>query len=214
MSNRPSPLHYPVRISSFLDVAQRIEVQLDYVAKSRILLNNINEKQTQLSSKHDIDNSTRILKAKVRHAKLSRKLLRLATILAILKLRGYPLLPEEEEISKQFQALNGKITDPNGSVGKLSDLYARLAILKGRSDDLSSQLETSINNMNGGLNNVMNGDKDTEGGIVRSDDQNYVDQVVKLLTNLLYKQQVGLSFLNDLVQKDISIVDKANSSLE
>lgn len=214
MSERPSPLHYPIKISSFLEVAQRIEVQLDYVAKSRVLLNNINEKQAQLSSKHDLDNSTRILKAKVRRAKLSRKLLRLATILAILKLKGYPLLPEEEEISKQFQGLNARLSDPNGSVGKLSDLYARLAILKGRSDDLSFQLESSINSMSGGLNNLMNGDNSNQGSIMGADDKNYVDQVVKLLTNLLYKQQVGLSFLNDLVQKDISIVDKANSGQE
>lgn len=201
MAHRPSPLYYPVKVSSFSEVAQRVEVQLDHVAKLRILLNNINEKLTQLSSKHDLDNTTRILQAKVRHTKLSRRLLRLATILAVLKLKGYPLLPEEEEISKQFQALNAKISDPNGSIGKLSDLYARLAILKGRSEDLSLQLNSSISNMHNGLGNINTDHADTKG------DGLQLDQIVQLLTKLLYKQQAGLSYLNEVVQKDLEVVD-------
>lgn len=207
MSDRPSAQHYPIKITSFSDVSQRIETQLDHVAKSRILLNNINEKQTQLSSKHDLDNTTRILKAKARHTKLSRRLLRLATVLAILKLKGYPLLPEEEEISKQFQTLNSRFSDPNGPVGKLSDLYARLAILKGRSEDISSQLESSIGSIHGGLNDIMNG-KEGAGVVDGSDSNNYIDQIVDQLTKLLYKQQVGLSYLNELLQKDLETVDK------
>lgn len=210
MAERPSPQHYPFKVTSFSDVAQRVETQLDHVAKSRILLSNINEKQTQLSSKHDLDNTTRILKAKARHNKLSRRLLRLATVLAILKLKGYPLLPEEEEISKQFQILNGRLSDPNGPVGKLSDLYARLAILKGRSEELSLQLESSIGNMYGGYNDIMNGnDSSSLGG---TESTNHVDHIVNQLTKLLYKQQVGLSYLNDLVQKDLETVDKKLAS--
>ncbi|QWU89867.1 hypothetical protein CA3LBN_004215 [Candidozyma haemuli] len=211
MSERPTTQHYPIKITSFSDVSQRIETQLDHVAKSRILLNNINEKQTQLSSKHDLDNTTRILKAKARHTKLSRRLLRLATVLAILKLKGYPLLPEEEEISKQFQTLNARLSDPNGPVGKLSDLYARLAILKGRSEDLSSQLESSIGSIHGGLNDIMNG-KEGSGVVGGTDSNNYIDQIVNQLTKLLYKQQVGLSYLNELLQKDLETVDKRLAS--
>lgn len=206
MSERPSSQHYPIKVTSFSDVSQRIETQLDHVAKSRILLNNINEKQTQLSSKHDLDNTTRILKAKARHTKLSRRLLRLATVLAILKLKGYPLLPEEEEISKQFQTLNARLSDPNGPVGKLSDLYARLAILKGRSEDLSLQLESSIGSIHGGLNDIMNGKEGS--AILVAEGNNYIDQIVNQLTKLLYKQQVGLSYLNELLQKDLETVDK------
>lgn len=206
MSERPSTQHYPVKITSFSDVSQRIETQLDHIAKARILLNNINEKQTQLSSKHDLDNITRILKARAKHTKLSRRLLRLATVLAILKLKGYPLLPEEEEISKQFQTLNTKLSDPTGPVGKLSDLYARLAILKGRSEDISSQLESSIGNIHVALNDVMGSNEGTHVGVQESSNQ--IDQIVNKLTKLLYKQQVGLSYLNELLQKDMDTVDK------
>lgn len=204
MSNRPGPLYYPVKVTSFSEVAQRIEVQLDHVAKGRILLNKINDELTQLLSKHDLDNTTRIMKAKVRHTKLARRLLRLATILAILKLKGYPLLPEEEEISKQFQALNAKITDPNAPVSKLSDLYARLAILKGRSEELSTHLESSIQTMNGGLKSVTNGSREVSG-----EGSTQLDLIISLLTKLLYKQQVGLSYLNEVLQKDLAAVDNA-----
>lgn len=206
MSKRPGPLYYPVKVSSFSEVAQRIEVQLDHVAKSRILLRNINDKMGQISSKHDLDNTTRIMQAKVKHTNLSRRLLRLATVLAMLKLKGYPLLPEEEEISKQFQTLLAKVSDPNGSVGKLNDIYARLAILKGRSEDLSSQLESSINNMNGGLNGLTRENTEAVG-----EGATQIDQVVDLLTKLLYKQQVGLNYVNEIVQKDLDIVNKATS---
>lgn len=196
MAERPSPLHYPVRVTSFSEVAQRIEVQLDHVAKSRILLNNIYEKLNQLSSQREIDTTTRILRAKEKHTKLLRRLLKLATTLAVLKLQGYPLLPEEEEMLKQFQALNARLSDPNGAVGKLSDLYARLAILKGRSEELSSHLESSISTMNGGLNKLT----------LEGDTQN--EQLILLLTKLLYKQQAGLSYLNEVVQLDLSAVSK------
>lgn len=197
MADRPLANYYPVKMTSFTDVAQRIEVQLDHVARSRVLLQSINEQLSQLAAKHDLDNTTRILKAKVRHTKLARRLLRLATILAILKLKGYPLLPEEEEILKQLQALNAKFSDPNGAVGKLSDLYARLAILKGRSEDLSSQMSSL---------HALNGDD------VQGEDTAQVDHVVDQLTRLLYKQQVGLGYLNEVVQKDMEIVDKATKA--
>lgn len=204
MAARPSELYYPVKISSFSEVAQRVEVQLDHVAKSRVVLNSINEKLLQLSAKHDLDNLTRIQKARLRHTRLLRRLLRLATVLAVLKLRGYPLLPEEEEISRELQQLNARVTDPSGSVGNLSDLYARLAILKGRSEELSSQMDSSIRVMNGGYSNVSG---------VEAENAANVDQVVDRLTQLLYKQQVGLNYLNDVLQDDLEKADSLQKQL-
>lgn len=202
MAHRPSALHYPVKVASLSEVAQRIEVQLDHVAKSRVLLNKIYEQLNQLSSKHDLDNTTRILKAKVRHAKLSRRLLRLATVLAVLKLKGYPMLPEEEEMSKQFQTLNTRLNDPNGPSGKLSDLYARLAILKSRSEDMSARMESSIQSINGGLTSFVGGEQDGSAEAAIGN-----EHIMNQLTKLLYKQQVGLSYLNDVVEKDLEKVN-------
>lgn len=205
MSNRPSPQYYPVKITSFTEVAQRIEVQLDHVAKSRILLNAINDKQTALSSKHDLDNTTRISKAKAMHTKLSRRLLRLATVLAILKLKGYPLLPEEEEISKQFNLLNHKLNDPNGSLGKLNDVFARLAILKERSEELANQFDSSLSSMNG-IN--PSGSKEIDRSNDATNDKSN-DELITKLSKVLLKQQMGLNHLNEILEKDLETVKKA-----
>lgn len=205
MSNRPSSQYYPVKVTSFTEVAQRIEVQLDHVAKSRILLNAINDKQTALSSKHDLDNTTRISKAKAMHTKLSRRLLRLATVLAILKLKGYPLLPEEEEISKQFNLLNHKLNDPNGSLGKLNDVFARLAILKERSEELANQFDSSLSSMNG-INPT--GSKEIDGSNDAASDKNN-DELITKLSKVLLKQQMGLNHLNEILEKDLEVVKKA-----
>lgn len=201
MLARPSPLYFPVKVSSFDDVASRVETQIDHVAKSRILLNNIYEKQQQLSSKHDLDNTTRILKAKARHTKLSRRLLRLATVLAIIKLKGYPLLPEEEEISKQFDILNAKISDPNSSIGKLNDIFARVAILKDRADDLNTQFDNSINMMNQTINQNQKVEPTSD-----AKDGN-TDEIINKLSKVLLKQQIGLNYLNEILNKDTETIN-------
>ncbi|ODV82146.1 uncharacterized protein CANTADRAFT_74718 [Suhomyces tanzawaensis NRRL Y-17324] len=198
MNKRPSALHYPIKITSFTEVAQRIETQLEHVAKSRLVLNDINEKANTLSSKHDLDNTTRILKAKAKHTKLSRRLLRLATVLAILKLKGYPLLPEEEEISKQFEVLNSKLNDPNSPIGKLNDIFARLATLKERAEDLNYQFDHTINSFNGE-------DRDDKSG-----DQNdgNTQEIFNKLSKVLMKQQIGLNYLNEVLERDTNSVEQ------
>ncbi|CAI5755534.1 unnamed protein product [Candida verbasci] len=197
MSNRPGPLYYPIKVSSFSDVASRVEIQLDHVSKSRILLDSINEKLNTLSSKHDLENTTRILKAKAKHTKLSRRLLRLATILAILKLKGYPLLPEEEEISKQFELINMKLNDPNGNFGKLSDIFARLSILKERAEEMKYQFDYNINVLNNDIDIDQKTQKNEKGNTDNKQD------IINKLSKVLLKQQMGLNYLNDILEKDL-----------
>ncbi|KAJ9101307.1 hypothetical protein QFC19_005277 [Naganishia cerealis] len=191
MLNRPSASYYPVKVTSYSDVAQRVEVQLDHVAKSRVVLNEILQKQSALSSKHDLDNTTRILRAKTKHAKLLRRLLRLATILAVLKLKGYPLLPEEEELSKQFDLLNGMISDPNSPLGRLNDIFARVTILKERSEELNRQFDTTVRSMSS-----------------KDEDEVNNEEIIKKVSQLLLKQQVGLNHLNKVIAEDTEKVDK------
>ncbi|RCK62940.1 Nucleoporin NUP57 [Candida viswanathii] len=201
MNKRPGPNYYPIPVNSFNEIATRIETQLDHVSKSRVLLNNINTNLDNLSSQHDLENTTRILKAKLNHEKLSRRLLRLATVLSIIKLKGYPLLPEEEEISKQFDLLSNKLNDPNGSIGKLNDLFARLSILKERAEDLNLQFDNSINL----LNNEELGEKSANGTTTtNANNANNSDEVVNKISQILLKQQMGLNYLNDILEKDKS----------
>lgn len=137
--------------------------------------------------------------------KLSRRLLRLATVLSIIKLKGYPLLPEEEEISKQFDLLSNKLNDPNGSIGKLNDLFARLSILKERAEDLNTQFDNSINL----LSNEDLGDKaslsSTSSTSVTTTNganaKNNSDEVINKISQILLKQQMGLNYLNDVLER-------------
>lgn len=199
MNKRPGPNYYPIPINSFNEIATRIETQLDHVSKSRVLLNNINTNLDNLSSQHDLENTTRILKAKLNHENLSRRLLRLATVLSIIKLKGYPLLPEEEEISKQFDLLSNKLNDPNGSIGKLNDLFARLSILKERAEDLNNQFDNSINLLS---NEELNNEASIKSGI--NNQGNNSDEVINKISQILLKQQMGLNYLNDFLEKDKS----------
>ncbi|WLF76405.1 Nucleoporin nup57 [Lodderomyces elongisporus] len=195
MAERPSPNTYPIKITSYTEVAQRIEAQLDQVAKSRVVLNSINEKLNTLSAKHDLGNTTRILKAKARHTQLSRRVLRLATVLAILKLKGYPLSPEEEGIAKQFDLLSSKINDPSSPIGKLGDIFAKLTVLKERAEDLNSQFDQSMHSLNGTLNgeNVKENEQEESGN---------TEDAVNKIAKVLLKQQMGLNYLNDVLEKD------------
>ncbi|EGW34390.1 uncharacterized protein SPAPADRAFT_59818 [Spathaspora passalidarum NRRL Y-27907] len=202
MDKRPGANYYPIKVTSFNDIAQRIETQLDHVAKSRVLLNSMNEKLNLVSTKHDLENTTRILKAKARHTKLSRRLLRLATVLAILKLKGYPLLPEEEEISKQFDLLISKLNDPSSSIGKLSDIFARLTILKERAEDLNYRFDNSINVLNSGL---ASGSSEPE---QKAKDSGNTDETINKISKVLLKQQMGLNYLNDVLEKDLEQLNK------
>ncbi|CAH2353444.1 nucleoporin Nup57p [[Candida] railenensis] len=205
MSSRPSPQYYPMKVTSFGEVAQRIEVQLDHVAKARVILKDIDEKQSQISSKHDLNNTTRILKAKSKHIILSRRLLRLATVLAILKLKGYPLLPEEEEISRQFEILNKKLSDPSSPLGKMNDVFAKLAILKDRSEDLAYQFDSNVKS----LNDV---DENNKGGEVEEASKENGpsnEETIQKLSKLLLKLQIGLNHLNGVLEKDLEVVDRA-----
>lgn len=197
MHHRPLDHLYPVKVTSIAEVAQRIEAQLEHVTRLRLILQQLNAKQEQLLSKHDLDNATRIQKARARHTTLLRRLLRLATVLAILKLKGYPLLPEEEEISKQFDTLNAKFTDPNSPMAKLSDISARLVLLKDRANDLNDQLTAQLNETLTGLD---------RNGVKK--DEVATDEIIAKISNVLLQQQVGLNYLNEVVEKDTATVDK------
>ncbi|KAI5960703.1 NUP57 [Candida margitis] len=206
MTERPGPNYFPIKITSYDEVAQRIETQLDYAAREKIVLNQINERLNTLSAKHDLENTTRILKAKARHTQLSRRLLRLATILAMLKLKGYPLLPEEEEIAKQFDILTNKLNDPNSPIGKVGDISAKLAILKERAEEMNTQFDKSIHVLNESFES---------GGASKGrakEDLNNPNDVIEKISQILLKQQMGLNYLNEVLRKDEEKVEKIVSS--
>ncbi|CAI4882631.1 CKB_collapsed_G0021440.mRNA.1.CDS.1 [Saccharomyces cerevisiae] len=198
MEKKPSPQTIPIQIYGFEGLNQRDQVQTENVAQARIILNHILEKSTQLQQKHELDTASRILKAQSRNVEIEKRILKLGTQLATLKNRGLPLGIAEEKMWSQFQTLLQRSEDPAG-LGKTNELWARLAILKERAKNISSQLDSKLMVFN---DDTKNQDSMSKGTGEESNDR--INKIVEILTN----QQRGITYLNEVLEKDAAIVKK------
>ncbi|CAI5210339.1 ANL_collapsed_G0020990.mRNA.1.CDS.1 [Saccharomyces cerevisiae] len=198
MEKKPSPQTIPIQIYGFEGLNQRNQVQTENVAQARIILNHILEKSTQLQQKHELDTASRILKAQSRNVEIEKRILKLGTQLATLKNRGLPLGIAEEKMWSQFQTLLQRSEDPAG-LGKTNELWARLAILKERAKNISSQLDSKLMVFN---DDTKNQDGMSKGTGEESNDR--INKIVEILTN----QQRGITYLNEVLEKDAAIVKK------
>ncbi|CAI5123954.1 AVN_HP_G0104720.mRNA.1.CDS.1 [Saccharomyces cerevisiae] len=198
MEKKPSPQTIPIQIYGFEGLNQRNQVQTENVAQARIILNHILEKSTQLQQKHELDTASRILKAQSRNVEIEKRILKLGTQLATLKNRGLPLGIAEEKMWSQFQTLLQRSEDPAG-LGKTNELWARLAILKERAKNISSQLDSELMVFN---DDTKNQDGMSKGTGEESNDR--INKIVEILTN----QQRGITYLNEVLEKDAAIVKK------
>lgn len=198
MEKKPSPQTIPIQIYGFEGLNQRNQVQTENVAQARIILNHILEKSTQLQQKHELDTASRILKAQSRNVEIEKRILKLGTQLATLKNRGLPLGIAEEKMWSQFQTLLQRSEDPAG-LGKTNELWARLAILKERAKNISSQLDSKLMVFN---DDTKNQDRMSKGTGEESNDR--INKIVEILTN----QQRGITYLNEVLEKDAAIVKK------
>ncbi|AJS08772.1 Nup57p [Saccharomyces cerevisiae YJM1592] len=198
MEKKPSPQTIPIQIYGFEGLNQRNQVQTENVAQARIILNHILEKSTQLQQKHELDTASRILKAQSRNVEIEKRILKLGTQLATLKNRGLPLGIAEEKMWSQFQTLLQRSEDPAG-LGKTNELWARLAILKERAKNISSQLDRKLMVFN---DDTKNQDSMSKGTGEESNDR--INKIVEILTN----QQRGITYLNEVLEKDAAIVKK------
>ncbi|CCC70163.1 hypothetical protein NCAS_0E00930 [Naumovozyma castellii] len=205
IEKRPSSDVIPVQLFGFEGLNQRSQLQVENVAQARLILNQILEKSTQLQQKHELDTAARILKAKSRNAEIERRILKLGTQISILKNRGVPLSISEEKMWSQFQALLKKSEDPAG-LGKTNELWARLAVLKERSKNISDQLDNTlvVINANGG-NSAASEPNSSAGTGVDEEVKHKIDKIAEILTS----QQRGIYYLNEVLEKDHNAIDKA-----
>ncbi|CAI4063005.1 hypothetical protein N7582_002273 [Saccharomyces uvarum] len=196
MENKPSSQTIPIQIYGFGGLNQRNQVQTENVAQARIILNQILEKSTQLQQKHELDTASRVLKAQSRNVEIEKRILKLGTQLAILKNRGLPLGIAEEKMWSQFQTLLQRSEDPAG-LGKTNELWARLAVLKERAKNISSQLDGKLMVFN---EDAKSQDNMPQGTGEESNDR--IDKIAEILTN----QQRGITYLNEVLEKDAAIV--------
>ncbi|EJS43626.1 nup57p [Saccharomyces arboricola H-6] len=198
MEKKPSSQTIPIQIYGFEGLNQRNQVQTENVAQARVILNNILEKSTQLQQKHELDTASRVLKAQSRNVEIEKRILKLGTQLAILKNRGLPLGIAEEKMWSQFQTLLQRSEDPAG-LGKTNELWARLAILKERAKNISSQLDSKLM--------VFNEDAKSKDNMPQGTNEEANDRITKIV-EILTNQQRGITYLNEVLEKDAAMVKK------
>lgn len=196
ISKRPGSTFVPVKASGFEDLKKRSEAQTNHVAQSRFILKEIEAKAKDLGDKHDLDSTTRITKCKNKHEQLSKKLLVLGCKLSILKSKGYPLSPEEEILSENFNKLLKLINDPIG-LGRINELWSRLSILRERSELLKARLGNAL----------YVGQKADGSGDDLNDVYNENEAQINKVIKILQKQQVGIQFLSEILEKDDATLD-------
>ncbi|AOA65005.1 Nuclear pore complex FG-nucleoporin component [Komagataella phaffii CBS 7435] len=191
MSNRPTKYNsIPVKAKGFDDLLTRANTQTEHVRQSRIILNTINDNLTDLGEKHDLNTSARLTECKVKYKNLSKKLLRLAIILSVLKSRGYPLSTDEEHLKLEFEKLFNTLNDPAG-LGRTNELWGRLSNLRERAKNLSQQQQK-------------------ESGLLITQEQVQERDLstTSKVTDVLGKQQQGIQYLYELIQTDKEKLDK------
>lgn len=195
-NNKPSNNSIPVRAVGFGDLQKRSQTQINHVAQARVILQQISEKNKMLSDKHDLDTASRIIAAKGRHSRISKRILRFASTLAVLKSKGYQLSPNEEKLIQTFQKLLNESQDPSG-LGKSNELWARLAVLKEKAKSLSDQLDNTL-----GIQKLDNNNVDDI-----NDSEQKQTQILKI-AQVLQQQQNGIKYLSEIIEDDEKIVQK------
>lgn len=195
-ANKPSSNSIPVRAVGFGDLQKRSQTQINHVAQARVILQQISEKNKMLSDKHDLDTASRIIAAKARHSRISKRLLRLVSTLAVLKSKGYQLSPNEEKLIQTFQELLEKSQDPSG-LGKSNELWARLAVLKEKAKSLSDQLDNTL-----GIQKLDNNNVDDI-----NDGEQKQAQILKI-AQVLQQQQNGIKYLAEVIENDEKTIQK------
>ena len=76
-------------------------------------------------------------------------------------------------------------------MGRLNDIFARVTILKERSEEFNRQFDTTVRSMSS-----------------KDEDEVNNEEIIKKVSQLLLKQQVGLNHLNKVIAEDTEKVDK------
>jgi len=208
--NKPNNNVIPVELLGFEALNQRNLLQIENVAQIRIILKQLLEKNTQLQQRHEIEIASRILKVTSKNVEIESRLLKLGSQLALLKNRGLPLNVTEEKMWTQFKALLKRSQDPSG-LGKTNELWARLAVLKERTRNISDQLDNTlvtINQNGGGSTSTNNSAKPGSTSLNRQISEDPANDInVDKIAHILANQQKGITYLQEVLDKDQAVVE-------
>lgn len=181
MAERPDAGSVPVLAVGFDDLQTRLNQQHQQINAYRVRMHELNEKLNELSNRHDLHTSVKLLEMKERQRALARKTLALIVKLEVLTNRGWSLTPDEELYRQKLHDLLKKAEDP-AVFGSLNEVGARIKAL---STQRAAKDEKS--------NTRVDWDHDAE----------QLESVVRILA----AQQTGIKFLARLVAEDSAQVD-------
>ncbi|EAA35831.3 hypothetical protein GE21DRAFT_636 [Neurospora crassa] len=139
LAKKPGPNYIPVLCAGFPAIVARLLLQRRVITEFNNKLHAINASLDEILSRHDLEHSVRALKAKRRHAELSKRCLALASRVQVLRNRGYALSSDEDELKQKLAKIDKHIQDPALSA-RMEELWSRLIILRGYADNLRDEI--------------------------------------------------------------------------
>ncbi|ODV91146.1 hypothetical protein CANCADRAFT_57479 [Tortispora caseinolytica NRRL Y-17796] len=187
LAKRPDNQSVPVLAVGFDDVAKRAALQEKQVMTYRARMHEINDRLSQLSSRHDLHSTAQAHDVSVRLQALAHRTLRLAIKVQVAKSHGFSLRPDEERLRVKLQELLKQVEDP-AVFGRRNEAWARMSVLRERTRTLDSSQTTS-------------------GALGLSDNDEQLDNGVKILRD----EQAALAYLIDVVRQDSDRVNEVLS---
>lgn len=139
LAKKPAPNYIPVLCAGFPAIVARLLLQRRVITEFNNKLHAINASLDEILSRHDLEHSVRALKARRRHAELSKRCLALASRVQVLRNRGYALSSDEDELKQKLAKIDKNIQDPALSA-RMEELWSRLIILRGYADNLKDEV--------------------------------------------------------------------------
>lgn len=139
LAKKPAPNYIPVLCAGFPAIVARLLLQRRVITEFNNKLHAINASLDEILSRHDLEHSVRALKARRRHAELSKRCLALASRVQVLRNRGYALSSDEDELKQKLAKIDKNIQDPALSA-RMEELWSRLIILRGYADNLKDEI--------------------------------------------------------------------------
>ncbi|KAK0612553.1 nucleoporin complex subunit 54-domain-containing protein [Bombardia bombarda] len=139
LQRKPAPNYIPVVCAGFPSIVARLMLQRRVITEFNNKLHEINACLDAILSRHDLEHSVRALKARRRHAELSKRCLALASSVQVLRNRGYALSSDEDELKQKLSGIDRGLQDPALSA-RMEELWSRLIVLRGYADSLREEI--------------------------------------------------------------------------
>lgn len=140
LQKKPDANSIPINIRGFEQLGQRMKMQDLALSALRTRMHEINNSLNALREKHELQLSVRAQKARERHIALSRRILRLAGTVQVLRNRGYALDGVEEVLKKELENIASKAFSPV-LAGRQEEVWARLVVLRERANMMQEELK-------------------------------------------------------------------------